>query len=116
MENFWEDEEKIKIPKEYNKDKFKVEGFNIKEELKKIKLPFVEFGGPTVAGYEKTGVDTEKLNKKIWISNIEKGAPRFNSETGRFMGYYGKVDFQTDATAASLKNKSIGAVFASRLP
>lgn len=86
---------------------YKDENFDVYDRLSEVKGPLIEVGGPTDNGYDL--VDTSKLDKKIYVSNLFPGAPYF--EKGKFIGYEGPVDFQADARDLPLKPESVGAIF-----
>ena len=94
------------------KERWVKEGFSLIEEIKKIKKPLIEVGGPTTQGFEL--VDPEKLDKKVFISNITPGCPYYSG--GEVLGYIGKIDFQADAERLPFKDKSLGGLLASCLP
>lgn len=93
--------------------KWKKEGFDIKKRLSAIDGPFVEVAEPTEKGYKIVKLDN--LDKKIFISNITPGASDFDDQTGKFVGFYGKVDFITDARELPFKDGAIAAIFCSDL-
>lgn len=68
--------------------------------------------GPTDPGLDLA--DLSKIDKKMYVSNIEPGLPLWSRE-GEHLGYIGKVDFQADATNLPLKTDSIGALFVSAM-
>lgn len=85
------------------------EKFDIYKKLSEVSGPLIEVAGPSDLGYEL--VDLKKIDKKIYVSNLFKGAPRFSVDTGEFIGYEGLVDFQADGTKLPLKPESVGAIF-----
>lgn len=102
--------ETYKKPKQEIKD-WKEKDFDALKRLAETKGILLEVAGPTEDGYEL--VDINKLPKKLFISNIAPGKPQFDPETGKFIGYGGKVDFVEDATKMTFNENSVGAVFCS---
>jgi len=99
----------------YPEDKHWVrEGFSVIETIRNLNGPLVELAGPTDTGYAL--VDLDKLDKRLFVSNLFPGPPRYDDETGKFLGYIGSVDFQADAMAIPIKNEGCGALFVSFLP
>jgi len=88
-------------------------GFNLKEELEARTGPFIEIAGPTPEGFEF--VDYDKLDRKVFISNIGNGLPLQDDEKGEIIGHWGKVDFQADSQKMPLRQQSVGALFASKM-
>lgn len=89
-------------------------GFDLKKRLNEITGPFIEVAGPTEGGYNL--VDLDKLNNKVFTSNVFPGCPNFAQDhrTGdELLNYYGKVDFMADATELPFKDSTIGAIFIS---
>jgi len=93
------------------REKWVKEDFSLIDEIKKLKKPLIEVGGPTTQGFDL--VDFEKLDKKIFISNIAPGCPYYSG--GELLGYIGKVDFRADAEHLPFKDKALGGLFASCL-
>src|SRR3989344_8339438 len=56
---------------------------NVEHELALRKGPLIEVAGPTEGGYRS--IDIEKRPKKLLVSNIVPGAPRFHD--GMITGY-----------------------------
>lgn len=97
-----------------DRDRYTQQGFNAPQSIKEVKGPLVEIAGPTQGGYRL--VDTNDLNKKLFVSNKKLGCPLFNPNTGERAGYIGSsVDFRADATKLPFKAGSVGAVFVSCL-
>lgn len=95
--------------------KSKASKFDLEERLNKIEKPFIEIAGPTPEGYDQSNFS--KLNKKVFVSNLFPGKPRF-VDMGRdkeSITYEGKVDFIADGMELPVKDKSLGAIFISGL-
>jgi hypothetical protein len=90
------------------------EGFSVYRTINNLNGPLIELGGPTDEGYKQ--VDLSKLDKRLFVSNLLPGFPYYDTKTGEFLGYRGKIDFQADATAIPIKNEGCGALFVSCLP
>lgn len=97
-------------PKQEIKD-WKEKDFDVLKRLAETKGILLEVAGPTEGGYGL--VDINNLPKKLFISNISPGKPQFDPETGKFIGYGGKVDFVEDATKMTFNENSVGAIFSS---
>lgn len=100
--------------KKYKFRKWFKKNFLLIEEVKRIKGFFVEVGGPTKDGFDL--IDYKDIRKRIFISNITKGVSEYDTKTGEFLGYFGKIDFLIDGRHLPFKDNSIGIIFASYLP
>jgi hypothetical protein len=93
---------------------WKKDDFDLLETIKGLNSPVIEVAGPTDRGFEL--IDESKLDREVWVSNISPGYPMWNDNTGEFIGYFGKVDFQADATTLPFATDSLGGILASCLP
>ncbi|MDP3888417.1 MAG: methyltransferase domain-containing protein [bacterium] len=97
------------------KESFIREGFELYGALTQLSGPIIEVGGPT--SYEPDLLlDFNKLDKKLFVSNISPGLPIFDYDDGHFVGYIGKVDLVADAAKLPLADNKVGVLFASCLP
>ena len=106
-------EDNISLSKRTVVEEHKKEGFDVRKKLKELKGPLIEIAGPTLGGYKI--VDFNLVKDRIHVSNIYPGAPVFDGETGDFVGYYGKVNFQADAKRLPFGDERLGAIFISCL-
>lgn len=102
------------IHQRFPEDSYTQRGFDLNTEVNERTGLFVEIAGPTDNGYELT--DLTKLPKKVHISNIYPGSPRFNPKSGKVDTIVGTVDFVADARKLPFKAGSIGILLASCLP
>lgn len=89
------------------------EKFDVYQSLHERKGAFIEIAGPTEQGYAM--VDFARLEKKVWESNVYDGTPLYDTQTGEFIGYDQKVDFQADVRVLPFADGTIGAIFCSHL-
>jgi hypothetical protein len=85
--------------------------FRLADELRSRKGAFIEVAGPTQSGYDL--IDFQKLDKKVFTSNIKPGTPFFDPDTGKHKFDWGKVDFEADSTRLPLANESAGLIIGS---
>ncbi|MDD3647442.1 MAG: hypothetical protein PHS44_02995 [Candidatus Dojkabacteria bacterium] len=83
-------------------------GFRLQEEVKKRKGPFIEVAGPTETGFSL--YDQLVQNRPFFVSNITAPGVAWYEE-GKVAHFFGRVNFQADATRLPLKDESVGIVF-----
>lgn len=89
-----------------------LEGFNVYKKIEALRGPLIEIAGPTEKGYRSL-VDIPRLKKRLYISNVSPSVAKYTDRQP--VELLGPVDFRTDATNVSLKDKSVGALFCSAL-
>lgn len=114
IEEYLESEKEVR---QFDKDEILhqevLEDVDIEKEIENSGF-ILEVGGPTLSGY---GIlDCSKIDRKLWVSNIEHGLPFYSDQPGVLLGHVGRVDFQADAINLPVKSESIGTLFTSCLP
>lgn len=91
-------------------------GFSLIDEIRNRQRVFIEIGGPTPKGFEL--INFSDFLKRVFVSNITRGNPIYNSETAELLGYGNeeKIDFLTDGRRMPFRDGSISVCFISCLP
>lgn len=108
-----------KLGKTYAVQQWMEDSFDPIAEIEKLNGTLLEVGGPTLGDYRvlNTNKLQQELHRKLHVTNIYPDLPQYPEDPDLIpTSFYGKVDFQVDATNLSLRDKSVAALFASNLP
>lgn len=88
------------------------DNFELVSAIRQTTGPLVEVAGPTTG---TVVIDFSKLGKNIFVSNAKPGLSVFDDKTEKFLGYFGRIDFQAEAQNLPLVSGGVGALFVSCL-